>query len=134
MPPSSPLCPGRAGGYEIHLSGYGVNQDLVACWGAGSSKPDHQVSYDRVDQPARIRCGNNRATDPSYEKSLHLIQLVGFMLFASGGLQQARRVYGLLEDELYGRVRNSNQEAGREPVLGVFLRAGWVFRTGRVDA
>jgi hypothetical protein len=56
------------------------------------------------------------------------------MLFPGGGLQQARRVYGLLEDELYGRVRNSNQEADRKSVLGVFLRAGRVFRTGRVDA
>jgi hypothetical protein len=56
------------------------------------------------------------------------------MLFSSRGLQQARRFYGLLEDELYGRVRSSNQKADRKLVLGGFLRAGRVFCTGRVDA
>ena len=56
------------------------------------------------------------------------------MPFSSRGLQQASRFYWLLEDELCGRVWNSNQKADREPVLGVFLRAGRVFRTGTMDA
>ena len=52
------------------------------------------------------------------------------MLFSSRGLQQSRRFYGLLEGELYGRVRSSNQEADRELVLGVFLRANGCFAPG----